>query len=117
MLGTAGDSLSIDIELLTPDRLVRYLSRTASRLFLERLSESWVQGAGDPSPENSIPAVEDSVAGLSFSIRGSSDATVTVDVLVVADLADDLPDRDGVVFDVSRASLIKAAHELRDWFS
>jgi hypothetical protein len=109
------DPLSLDIELLTPDRLVRYLARSVSRSFIERLSDTWLQAAADPMPETSVPTVEDAGAGLAVLINHSTDLTVTVEVLVASTLDDDRPELDRISFEVPRASLIKGAHDLMEY--
>lgn len=116
-LAAEGDLPLADIELLTPDRLVRYLARPMSRTFLTRLADSWLAAAADPRPEASVPTVEDAEAGLAVLICDSTDLTVIIEVLVTTAPEDDLPEHDGVSFEVPRASLITAAHDLEEWWA
>ena len=105
----------VDIELLTPDRLVRYLARPLSRDALARLAETWMQAAQDEHPEQTVPTVQDDAAGIAVVVNQSTPITVTVEILVKADLRAQVPDQDGVEFDVPRAGLIDAAHTIEGW--
>jgi hypothetical protein len=109
------DTLVVDVELLTPDRLVRYLDRRVSRLSMEQLAAAWVQAAADALPEASVPTVEDAEAGLAVLITHSTPLTVDLEVRIVSALDEDVPDYDGLAFEVPRASLIRAAHSLNGW--
>jgi len=62
------DSVLVDVELLSPDRLVRYLARRVRREFVERLAEAWIQCAKDAYPEQSVATVEDAGAGLAVVV-------------------------------------------------
>lgn len=105
----------VDIELLTPDRLVRYLGRPLSTDTIARLAETWMQAAHDERPEQSVATVQDEEAGLAVVVNHSTSFAVTMEFLVIADLDGDVPDQDGVEFDVARSGLIDAAHELESW--
>lgn len=105
----------VDIELLTPDRLVRYLGRPLSLDSLTRLAEAWLQAAQDEYPEQTVPTVKDDGAGLAVSVDQSTPFAVTLEILVEADQSDDIPDQDGVAFDVQRSGLIDAAHAIAGW--
>ena len=110
----ASDNYMMDLELLSPDRLVRYLSRRVRREFLEHLVDSWMRCAQDAHPEQSVATVEDSTAGIAFVTAASTQFSVTLEVLIVVDLQADVPDQDGISFDIARTSLIDAAHTLQD---
>ncbi|CCH78209.1 hypothetical protein BN12_2620024 [Nostocoides japonicum T1-X7] len=105
----------VDVELLTHDRLVRYLARTLSRDTLVRLSEAWTQAAHDTYPEVTIPAIQDDGAGLAVLITESTPDLVTLEISIETDLSGDAPGQDGVVFDVPRSALTDAAHAVEGW--
>lgn len=107
----------VDIELLTPDRLVRYLVRPLSRDALARLAEAWMQAAHDEHPEQTVPTVQDDAAGLAVVVNQSTPFAVTLEILVEANLGGDVPDQDGVSFDVARSGLIDAAHAIEGWLA
>ena len=107
----------VDIELLTPARLVRYLGRPLSRDALARLAEAWMQAARDEHPEQTVPTVQDDAAGLAVVVNQSTPFAVTLEILVEANLGGDVPDRDGVSFDVARSGLIDAAHAIEGWLA
>lgn len=110
-------SVLVDIELLTPDRLVRYLARSISLASVERLAEAWLQAAADSFPEQNVPTVEDTEAGLAVQFVESTEFGLTIDVLVVSTSDAGVAEPDQVVFDLPRAGLIRAAHELKGWLS
>lgn len=105
----------VDIELLTPDRLVRYLDRPMRRSTPARLAEMFMRAASETYPEQSVPSVQDDDAGLALLVGGSDPFGVMLEVIVVADLEEEVPDRDGIAFDVPRTALIDAAHALEGW--
>lgn len=114
-LDDAADPFLVDVELLTPERLVRYLDRPVSQRFIQQLAAAWVQAAADALPEASVPTVEDAEAGLAVLIGHSTPLTVDLEVRIVSALDEDVPDYDGLAFEVPRASLIRAAHGLNGW--
>lgn len=69
----------------------------------------------EPHPELTVPTVQDDVAGLAILVKGSTNREVLLEILVVDDLESDLPDHDGVSFDVARQNLIDAAPQLEEW--
>jgi len=103
----------VDLELLTPARLVRYLSRDVSLTFLEQLADALVQAATDPHPEQSVGTVEDRAAGLAVLVIDSAQFTVEVEFLINGDPDGDIPEQDGASFDLNRSSLISAAHDIQ----
>ncbi|MFD1826761.1 MULTISPECIES: hypothetical protein [Mumia] len=107
----------MDVELLSPDRLVRYLNRPVPRRFFEQLAEAWMSCAQDAHPEQSVATVEDVEAGLAFAVTASTPFTVAIEVIIVPDLEDDVVEHDGLDIEVARASLIGAAHTLHDWLA
>lgn len=109
------EGLLVDIELLSPDRLVRYLARRISPGTVRLLIDALINAAVEPHPELTVPTVQDDVAGLAVLVKGSTNREVLLEILVVDDLESDLPDHDGVSFDVARQNLIDAAHQLEEW--
>ena len=108
--------LLVDVELLTPDRLVRYLARTVSHQFLSRLAATYLDAAQMLYPVHSVATVEEERAGLGVSVMGSTPFLVELEVIIDTDLEADISEPDAVSFNVARTtSLITAAHEIRDW--
>ena len=117
-LGTGrGDSLLVDIELLSPDRLVRYLARSVATRFFESLADAYLAAAQEAYPEQSVATVQDQQGGVAATVLGSTPFIVTLEALVNPDLEADIVEYDGVVFDVTRASLVTATHEIRQWLN
>lgn len=108
------DRVLVDVELLMPDRLVRYLARPLSRRFLEELAEFCRRVADERLPELSVATVQDAEAGLAVLVVESTPFTVVVEFLVVS-RPEGVPEEDGVSFEVPRAAMITAAHELDAW--
>ena len=106
-----------DVELLSPDRLVRYLGRHIRHRFVSQLASFYLAAAAEPDPERSVASVHDETAGLALSVIASTPFTVTLEVTAVADLEASIADHDTVAFDVPRASLVTASHGLRDWLA
>jgi hypothetical protein len=104
--------LTYDIGLVTPDRDVRYLRRQTAPGFVEHLAGTLWGAAADLHPEQSVADLSDQRAGFLFAIVGSDVETVTVEVTVIPDLDAEVPDHDGLNFEVRRADLIAAAHRL-----
>lgn len=115
LLAVATDSVLVDIELLSPDRLVRYLGRRVRGESLQRLAHAWTRCADDADPEHSVEPVEDHGAGLRLDVVASTVFTVTLEVLVRADVREGTDEWDVLDLDVARSSLIRAAHSLKDW--
>ena len=111
------DSLLVDIELLTPERLVRYLARGISRDFIGDLAAALLQAAADVLPEVSVPTVEDAAGGITVRISDSTPLSVGLEISVVSATDGDVLNYDGVGFEVPRASLVRAAHGLKSWLS
>lgn len=111
------DTHVVDIELLSPDRLVRYLGRRLSSESLQRLAAAWLQAAHDLYPEQTVATVQDDAAGLAVVVIESTPFAVTLEVIIETALDDDVPDHDGVSFDVARSMLIDAAHRLEEWLA
>ena len=111
-LEQGGLSLAYDVGLVSPDRDVRYLRRAVEPGFVDALARTLWGAAADIHPELSVATLSDQRAGFSFAIVGSDAATVTVEVTVIAELDAEVPDYDGLNFEVLRADLIAAAHRL-----
>lgn len=113
----SGDTVTADVELLTPDRLVRYLTRRIETKLLDALADAWLQAASERFPETSVASVQDREAGLAVVCLESSEFTVTLEFTVVNDLDADPLDYDNVAFEVPRSGLIAAAHSIREWLA
>lgn len=110
-----GQSPLLDIELLTPDRLVRYLAREIEPDFLTRLADSLFRGAIDPFPEQQVPSVYSNSAGLVVDFVESTDQSVSVQVSVVSMLGADIEEPDEIGFDLPRSALVAASHRLQEF--
>lgn len=111
-----GDNVvEVDIEFLTPDRLVRYLHRVPEEGALQRLGETLQEIAEADQPELEVPAFHDEESGLAVLVLDSDPMSVTLEVQVVIELDSDGHEVDGVAFDVLRADLITAAHQIGAW--
>src|SRR5690606_11346533 len=78
-------SMRVDLELLSPDRLVRYLSRRITPASLSELADAYLAAADKPYPEQSVPSVASQDAGLTVQFVASDEFAVEVEILVVAD--------------------------------
>ncbi|MDT9591608.1 hypothetical protein RDV89_00920 [Nocardioides zeae] len=105
--------LSLDVEMLSPERLVRFLARPTTPDFIRELEVFCIEAAAAHHPEQSVSGVSDNAAGITIDITGSSPTTVDLVVTVVVALGADVRDHDHVHFEAERASLIGAAHDLR----
>ena len=72
--------LRVDVELLSPDRLVRYLARPVSPAFADEVASFLLRAASDRLPEQSLGAVEDRAAGIALTVVESTPLTVTLEV-------------------------------------
>lgn len=106
-----------DLELLSPDRLVRYLGRNIQEQTLKLLADAWLQTARDNYPEQSVATVQDHQAGLAVSVIESSPFDVVLEFLIISDLDSDIPDHDGISFNLSRTALIDGAHAIGRWLA
>lgn len=107
--------VEIDIELLTPDRLVRYLHRAPEAGALQRLGEMLQEAAEATNPELEVPTFQDEESGLAVLVLNSDSMTVTLEIQVVVELDSDVRDVDGIAFDALRSDLITAAHQIGAW--
>lgn len=71
-------------------------------------------GAHEQYPEQSVPTVADEASGVAVSVLESTPFGVTNEVLVNPDLDAEIVVPDGLTFDISRAALVIAAHEIRE---
>lgn len=107
--------LLVDIELLSPDRLVCYLGRRIPTAGLTRLAEAYLRAAADQHPEVTVPAVEIPECGITVAFVASTHLDVTVECSVVEALDAHVPEHEELVFEVQRASLVSASHQLTSW--
>lgn len=104
--------LSYDIGLISPDRHVRYLRRHAPGL-ADRLVQTLWRAASALHPELDVADEADQRSGFTLALVGSDAETVTIEVTVVADPEADVPEYDGLNFEIRRADLIAASHRLQ----
>ena len=105
--------LTVDVGLISPERLVQYRGRPVTDRFVARLGRHLFRGAAETHPELSVESFNDPACGLSISYVGSTAMMVEVDVLVLDDVGGDVQDEDGLNFKTSRAALAAAAHAVR----
>ena len=110
-----GHAPLLDIELLTPDRLVRYLAREIEPDFLTRLADSLLSGAIEPFPEQQVPSTYSNSAGLVVDFVESTDQSVSVQVSVLPTLGADIEEPDEIGFDLPRSALVAASHRLQEF--
>ena len=103
---------TFDLELVTPDRLVRYLRRPVATDFITELAKTWWDTAAEQNPEQNIATFSDYRSGLTMAVLESTPLEVTLEITVVADQEAQMPEHDGVTFTVSRADLIAAYHAI-----
>lgn len=106
---------AVDIELLSPDRMVRYLGRTLASNSIAVLRNFWMKAAEEARPELTVPTFQDDEAQFSISVVESTDRAVTLEFSIISDPTSDVPSHDGLAFDVARSDLIAAALEVADW--
>lgn len=109
------ERLVLDVELLDPGRLVRYLAREFDLEFIRDLAGLFIDSASEPAPERTVPGVQSEGAGLVVSPVASATSHVTLEVLVVDAPDEELKEYDGRAFDVPRMLLVDAAHRLQEW--
>lgn len=109
------EQVAVDIELLSPDRMVRYLGRTLAPNSIAALQNFWMKAAEEARPELTVPTFQDDEAQFSISVLESNDRAVTLEFSIISDPSSDVPSHDGLAFDVARSDLISAALEVADW--
>lgn len=115
--GSGGPRLGLDLSILSPDRLVTYLSRAVPADFGERLGiylrDASVADEGDSS------TFEEPDAGLLITMTPVDGMWVEMEVRIAEVLNDDVVEFDGINFETSRASLLVAAEsaEQLSWTS
>lgn len=109
------EQVAVDIELLSPDRMVRYLGRTLAPNSIVGLRNFWMKAAEEARPELTVPTFQDDEAQFSISILESSDRAVTLEFSIISDPTSEVPTQDGLAFDAARSDLIAAALEVADW--
>ncbi|HNA98054.1 MAG TPA: hypothetical protein PLC19_01205 [Marmoricola sp.] len=108
------DTILTDVEVLTPDRLVRYLGREVSRDFFTNLEQALLDGARLDYPEKTVPTVQDDRSGLAITYLESTPESVVIQVLIREMVTPSIPDIEDTAFEVSRVSLIDAAQVIRE---
>lgn len=114
---TMQDDTTVDIELVAPDRLVRYLARPLTATSCILLGDAWMQAAQDPFPENTVATAQAQEAGLAVTIDASDSMSVTLGFIVECEPGTDSTEFDGVGFEVLRSDLVTAAHAIWEWAS
>ncbi|MGC5626962.1 hypothetical protein ACPYO6_01770 [Georgenia sp. Z1344] len=112
---TPPDSLLVDVELVSPDRFVRYLGRRIDTTFLLELADMYLSAAEVENPEELDHNVGDEDCRLVVEVEDSSPFDVTLKISIDPDIEGDAYEFDAVMFDVTRAALITAAHEYENW--
>ena len=112
-----GVDVALDVELTTPNRVVRYFARHPAPAFTPALAEAWLECAAALNPELDVATVSDESAGLSMMVLESTDRDVTLEFSVVEDLDAQVREYDGIAFTVARSALVAAAHRLRQFTS
>ncbi|MEE1651406.1 hypothetical protein V1260_11500 [Brachybacterium sp. J144] len=107
--------VEVDIELLTPDRLVRYLHRAPEEGALSRLGDMLQDAAKADLPEVEVPSFQDEESGLAVLVLDSDPLTVTLEILVALEPGSEEREVDAVAFDVTRADLISASYQIWAW--
>lgn len=109
------EQIAVDIELLSPDRMVRYLGRTLAPDSIAGLRNFWMKAAEEARPELTVPTFQDDEAQFSISVVESSDRAVTLEFSIISDPTSDLRTHDGLAFDAARSDLVAAALKVADW--
>ena len=111
--GKDNSTLAFDVGLLSPVGFNNYFQRQAGDFFVGRLSAFLYAAANEWHPEQSLPAFEDEVMGLSISIVSSTDSRVGMNISLVEDLDSAVKEFDGLDFETSRASMVSASDQSR----
>ncbi|MBE9404262.1 hypothetical protein IOE58_08715 [Brachybacterium sp. Marseille-Q2903] len=107
--------VEVDIELLTSDRLVRYLHRAPEEGALSRLGGMLQDAAKADLPEVEVPSFQDEESELAVLVLDSDPLTVTLEILVAKEPGSEEREVDAVAFDVTRADLISASYQIWAW--
>ena len=106
-------TLAFDVGFLGPTGFNNYFQRRAGDSFVWKLSVFLYAAANELHPEQSLPAFEDEVMGLSISIVSSTDFRVGMNISLVEDLDSDVKEFDDLDFETSRASMVSASDQSR----
>ena len=102
-----------DVALLSPDRKVEYLARTAKLNFISELANYLWEVANEIHPEKSVPHFQDTELGLGISVVSSNDFLVEVQISVVMDFDTTPLEFDSLNFETSRLALIGMNRDLK----
>jgi hypothetical protein len=103
--------MAMDIGFLSPQTRRQVLARPVDGDLPTRLAEFLFGVAAAEHPEQSVPALQDHVAGLVVTVESSTDGRVCLDWRLVEDLEAETPEFDRLNFETSRAALVSASQE------
>lgn len=101
-----------DVGLLSPDRKVEYLGRTANFYFISYLANYFWEVANEIHPEKSVPDFQDFELGMGISVVSSTDFLVELQISVVKQLGNVPLEFDLLNFETSRLALIGMNRDL-----
>ena len=102
-----------DIGLLSPDRRVDYLARTASPTFISDLADYLWAAGSEIHPEKIVPDFQDTELGLGIGVVSSTDFVLELQITVVKDLGDIPLEFDLLNFETSRVAVLAMTRSLR----
>lgn len=109
--GTDAPTMAMDVGFLSPQTRRHVLARPVSGDLPARLAAFLFAVAAAEHPEQSVPALQDDMAGLVVTVESSADDRVCLDWSLVEDLESAVREFDGLNFETSRAALVSASQE------
>jgi hypothetical protein len=103
--------MAMDFGFLSPQTRRHILARPVNGDLPAQLAEFLFAVAAAEYPEQSVPALQDEVAGLVVSVESSADDRVCLDWSLAEDLEAEVREFDGLNFETSRAALVSASQE------
>lgn len=102
-----------DIGLLSPDRKVDYLARTASPTFISDLAEYFWATGSEIHPEKSVSDFQDTEMGLGIGVVSSTDFVLELQITVGKELGEIPLEFDLLNFETSRVASLAMTRSLR----
>ena len=102
-----------DIGLLSPDRKIDYLARTASPTFISDLAEYLWAAGSEIHPEINVPDFQDTELGLGIGVVSSTDFVLELQITLVKDLGEIPLEFDLLNFETSRVAVLAMTRSLR----